>query len=193
MSRAERSRYEKAWFVVGVALLWASGARADHCPEESVAAGKPETRLAGIDLSGAHIEDLVRRFGAPAKVAAGPCHDCEPGTGANITAWRVEGATVTAFSEYYHDGAGKKIETVLRIRIEGLPPARGLRTGRGAGLGDSAARIQSIYGRRYLAHPVNGAKLAGTMRTYCFSDETELGLGFSGGRVTSMELSISEE
>ncbi len=174
-------------------FIWPSRATADHCPDASVTPGKSDLVLAGVDLTSARIEDVVERFGAPSSTLQAPVEDAPAGSGAADHVWHIGGATVTASTEFYHDGSGRKVESVLVLRVQGPGRAPSLRTGRGAGLGDSPGRIKSLYGRRALTEPVNASAPAGTVMAYCFTDESELVFGIEHGRVTSIMLYVSEE
>src|SRR3989442_8367085 len=102
-------------FLAGVSTVVA-----DHCPEESVTQGRPEAWLAGIDVSHAHIEDVIGRFGPPASTSSdGPCDGCPLGSGSGEHVWHLGPAQLTALSEFYHDDSGKKVESVLVMKVEG--------------------------------------------------------------------------
>lgn len=174
-------------------LLWGSQVLADHCPEELVTSGKPDLVLAGINLSSAHIEDVVGKFGPPTSSTQDALENAPPGSGAADHVWHLGRATLTALTEYYLDKAGKKVETVLFLKVEGPDRAERLRTGRGVSLGDPREWITTLYGPPLLTHPVNAPTPAGTAVAYGFSGDSELVFGIEHDRVTSIELFISEE
>ena len=174
-------------------LLCASHVLADHCPEQLVTPGEPDLVLAGIHMSDAHIEDVIGQFGPPASSTDEPLDDAPVGSGAADHVWHLGRATLTASTEYYHDKSGKKVESVLFLKVEGPDRAERLKTGRGLTLGDPRDHISALYGPALLSHPVNAPRPTGTAVAYCFSDDSELVFGLEHDRVTSIEVYISEE
>jgi hypothetical protein len=181
-------------YLLGLAVfVCISNAQADHCPESSITAGTPDLVLASIDLSHAHIEDVINRFGVAASSNEAPVEGGPSGSGSGTHVWQIGRARLTAATEFYRDKSGKKIESVLMLSVEGPDRATALQTGRGVGLGDTPGKIKSVYGPQFLNKSINAPRPVGTMLGYCFSDESELVFGIEQGRVTSIMLYISEE
>ena len=181
------------WLPLLTMLLPWSSLVADHCPDETIAPGNPDMVLAGINMSTAHIEDVIARYGPPSARNHEPVEGGPPGSGSADYAWQIGRATLTASTEFYRDESGKKIESVLVLRVHGPESSGRLQTGRGVGLGDPVAKVKSVYGSTYLDRTINAPRPSGTKVVYCYSDETELVFGIEQGRVSTIVLFISEE
>jgi hypothetical protein len=170
------------------ACLW-TAVPADHCPEERIAAGDPETSLAGVDLEEDTFEAVRARLGAPAKHDEGRQADDPPGSGWATYEWKRGRATIKLDAEFYTSGSGTKVVGMETVTVSGEASDQVPGTGRGVKLGDGLDRVKQIYGAKYVEGTVNGPKLGQRTITYCFSDETELTLGFDkAGHVVALSL-----
>ena len=128
--------------VIGLVGLSSVG-RADHLPTKQQARGKPETRLAGIDLRRDKLAEVLARYGPPTKTKA----------------WEQDNPKVSNSYDYYWNSQG----ITLKIVVERLPNLEYLtlidvtgprtrnrigRTGRGLSLGDSLRDFHRFYGSR---------------------------------------------
>jgi hypothetical protein len=113
--------------------------KADHLPENLLASGKPETKLAGINLRTAKLNDVVRMYGRPTREVKAPNNPSWTGY-----VWELPEAKLEVGVS--GDASGARIDDIY---VEGT--AKGLvgSTGRGLKLGDGIKTIRRIYGSRY--------------------------------------------
>lgn len=140
-----------------LAVVTSSPLLGDELPPGLRAKGKPETSLAGIDISKASIADVVRKIGKPDKV---------------IRESRLSGAATEA-TEYYWERSGVRLlvkaygengkgsrEYLAVIEAEGPGFPGGLgRTGAGLKLGDRLSDLRHIYGRRFEERVLQNRKI----------------------------------
>ena len=168
--------------------LFSGVAVADHCPEESIAKVEPETQLARISFERGGFPRVAQIYGPP-----GTSHEVSdsgypPGSGEANYSWQVGLGRLEVFTMFYRD-SGKRIESVVAVRTDGVASVPGFQTGRGLRLGDTFGHATKLYGPVYLSRSVNGPDLPGETRTFCFSDGTELGVGIDAkGKVTAIWL-----
>lgn len=172
-----------AWVVIGGITCLTTWLYADHCPDDKMADGEPEQALAGISFEHDRIENVLARFGTPAKHDEGRDNDYPVGSGWASYEWKRGRATITVSTEFYTADSGARVEGMEVVELSGEPSGQAQGTGRGLRLGDSFDRTTKLYGTRYVEGTVNGPLLGKRMITYCFSDETELSLGFNGAGV----------
>jgi hypothetical protein len=187
-----RKRHAGSKVGLGIILcsLALTPAGADHCSEDSMAKGKPEIRLAGIGFERGGFEQVLRRFGLPSQ---GASRGCSPDSGDADYVWVIGSTKLQVFTGFYCENR-KRIESVTAVMLIGDAGAPGFQTGRGIHLGDPFSAVKRAYGTKYLEGWINGPRLAGETKTFCFEDETELEFGISHkGRVTSIFLSPSQE
>jgi hypothetical protein len=168
-------------------------AQADHCPDDSIAAGPSEKKMAKIGFERGDFSKVLRRYGPPDAAHEEADSSYPTGSGEARYSWRVGTARLEVFTMYYHDG-GRRTESVVAVRVDGAAPVRGLETKRGLRLGDAFERVVELYGPVFVSGTVNGWPLPGEARTVCFADGTELGVGVdANGRVTAIWLAPSAE
>ena len=181
--------------MVGLAgLLLPMAVWADHCPDDLVIPGNPEHQVAGLDIAHDALRDAKRLFGASARHREGTDVGYPKGSGWVEYEWTVATAKLTIVTEFYTNDAGARVETVTGITVEGSKPVRSLRTGRGAGLGDTLGDIERVYGVKHMAGSLRGSGPDASTVTFCYQDETALEFVFdSTGKASQVFLSRSEE
>ena len=121
---------------------------ADHLPPELQATGRPEKRLAGVELEQSRVAHVIKMYGKPDEV-----RKQENPAGLNVVDtydyyWVKSGVKLHLL---VYGGSGiKGGEYIALVEVEG-PPVRGVigRTGSGLKLGDGLADLRRIYGRKY--------------------------------------------
>jgi hypothetical protein len=116
-----------------------TSALADHLPDPLLSLGKPENTLAGIDLTSAKLQDVVRRYGTATRKITAP----------NNPDW----------TGYVWEKSALKLEVGLQgsadlgvinsVYVEGADHGSIGSTGAGLKLGDSIETIKKIYGTRF--------------------------------------------
>jgi hypothetical protein len=168
--------------------------QADHCPEEKIAAGDPETSLAGVNLEEDTFEDVRTRLGPPAKQNEGRQADDPPGSGWATYEWKRGRVTIKLDGEFYTSGSGSRVVGMEAVTLSGEAGDPTPGTGRGLKLGDGVERVKQLYGAKFVEGGMSGSKLGQRTITYCFSDGTELAVGFDkSGRVTAVRLAAPAE
>ena|GEM_PF-4379027 len=178
-------------------ILWitvVSPCFADHCPEALIAQGVPEHGLSGIDLVTGTLQQVRSRFGAPTETREGTDPQDPPGSGYVLYKWKVRDAVLTVDTGFYHDKAGRRVETLVAATLAGTQRDPQLGTSRGLRLGDTWGHARRLYGGRFVNGTVNGPKVGPKTVTFCFSDETELEIGLGpNGRIIGLRLAPSQE
>jgi hypothetical protein len=176
-----------------VLLGFFTSALADHCPDDSIAAGLSETELARIGFERGKFPKVLQRYGPPGSIEEKTDASFPSGSGEARYSWKVGTARLKVFTMFYNDG-NRRVESVVAVRVDGNAAVRDLQTKRGLRLGDDFGRVLEIYGRTFMNGRVNGPELPGKTRTICFSDETELGVGVdASGKVIAIWLAPSIE
>jgi hypothetical protein len=187
--RACRALPIRSLAAFAVTACLSTPALADHCPEEKIAAGDPETSLAGVNLEEGTFDDVSARLGPPAKHNEGRHPDDPSGSGWATYEWKRGGATIKMDAEFFTSASGTRVVGMDAVTVSGEASEQVPGTGRGVKLGDGLDRVKQIYGPKYVEGTVNGPKLGQRTITYCFSDETELSLGFDkAGHVVALRL-----
>src|SRR5689334_5299702 len=122
-----------------LAVSFASGARADHPSKDSLALGKPETSLAGIDLRTATLEDVIRRYGPPTRQRETANEPLWRGY-----VWQLPGAKLEL--SVFGKGGGARVGDIY---VEGVSREAAGSTGRGLRLGDDAEAVARLYGNKF--------------------------------------------
>jgi hypothetical protein len=118
-------------------LLLETTLKADHLPENLLAAGQPEVVLAGIKIRTSTLDDVIRLYGNPTRKE-------ESNDWIGCT-WNLLNAKLKV--NLYH----KSLKTqITDIYIEGTATGELGSTGRGLKLGDNFEVLTNIYGKRYL-------------------------------------------
>jgi len=123
--------------VVALLALSAHSAAADSLPPELRATGKPETVLAGIDLTKTTIDEVFRRHGQPTREITAPNNRTFRGLIWEKTGWKLEVGT---------HRTPKGLVQIRDVYVEGIQPTVG--TGQGLRLGDDSVAIARFYGTR---------------------------------------------
>ena len=111
---------------------------ADHLPEELLADGKPETKLAGIDLTHDNLDRVVQMYGKPKREVKVPNNPSWTGYVWELPEVKIELGVISGPS-------GKHIRDVY---IEGTAAGKSASTGRGLKLGDHISAIKRVYGAK---------------------------------------------
>jgi len=129
--------------------------RADHLPDNLLARGRPETRLARINLKDVKLADIIRRYGKPNRVKA----------------WESDRPDFSSSYDYRWLRPGLKLhvvverlprkdpdwEVVTLVEVSSGTSRKVGRTGRGLKLGDTLSDLKRLYGFRF--HERNIPKL----------------------------------
>src|SRR5947209_13235817 len=119
-------------------VLVAFAGRGDHLPEELHATGKVETKLAGLSITreGLNVSDAIKLYGAP--------------TGRNVAA---RNPAWIGYRWIFGD-AILEVSTadgkITDVYVEGTAKGAVARTGAGLMLGDGLAKLEAIYGPKFL-------------------------------------------
>jgi len=186
---ADGERYAHYWaddmtivrkrLLVFLALISLSGLLgqvfADHCPDELMMSGKPDHKLAGVDIYEDRIDRVLQIYGAPTEHR----EDTEdpsypPGSGEGEYAWTFQGASLKVLTGFYVNEKGKRVESVASVQVGGMKAPLSLRTGRGIGLGDPLDKVEKLYGAKYLKGSLFSSGPDSSTITFCFEDETVL-------------------
>jgi hypothetical protein len=168
-----------------VLLATVSTAEADHLPKSKLAAGKPDTVLAGIDVYHTTVQQIIARWGQPDAVRDIP----DQGTvaGGRDYVWKKNGDEIICGT--WNNKALQSI--VYSVEVRGTVGTRSTSTGRGLEIGQRLTNIVAVYGKRYA---VSASKLGGRQFTIQWSDETTLYITLNAmGRVVRMHLLASTE
>jgi hypothetical protein len=133
-------------FGLALLLILAASAVADHLPEKSLARGKPETTLAGINLESTTLDEVLRKYGPPTRTITVPNNPQWTGYLWQTVETRLElDVTAGAGGKHYLGGI-----SVVRIG-GGSAPAKASSdaTGSGLKLGDGLDALKRIYGSRF--------------------------------------------
>jgi hypothetical protein len=113
---------------------------ADHLPENKLARGNPEKRLAGIHLECNQVADVIRMYGKPSEVRKQP------------------GPPEIVMTDYYWRKGKFELHVLIErssgvsrislVEVEGATGAAG-QTGAGLKIGDDLSDLKRIYGPRY--------------------------------------------
>jgi hypothetical protein len=172
--------------LVGVIGLGVVG-HADHLPHNLQARGKPETRLAGIDLRRAKLADVIKVHGQPTKVKA----------------WEQDNPKIANSYDYYWNTRGVNlkvgvvralnIEYVSFVEIEG-PKSRNKnsRTGAGLSLGNTIRDIKRIYGARFKRRNIPKQKIKDVMIQWRQEEYSLVATLDSQNKITSLSLAAPE-
>lgn len=120
-------------------------AKADHLPDEMLATGKPEIKLAGIDLTKTKLDDVVRLYGAATREKKAPNNPSWTGY-----IWELPGAKIELSVD--NGPAGPQIHDVY---VEGSTNKKVGSTGRGLKFGDDIAAIKRLYGSEFKTQTLN--------------------------------------
>ncbi len=135
--------------------------RADHLPDNLLAQGRPETRLARIDLKDVELADIIRRYGKPNRVKA----------------WESDRPDFSSSYDYYWLKPGLKLhvvverllrkdpnwEVVTLVEVTSGTSRKVGRTGRGLKLGDTLMDLKRVYGFRFKVRNIPKLKIHDVM------------------------------
>ena len=114
-------------------------AKADHLPDKLLARGKPETKLAGIDLTRTKLDNVIRMYGRPKRETRVPNNPNWTGY-----IWELSGAKIEL--DVNNGPSGKQIGGIY---VEGIARGKVGSTGRGLRLGDTIEAIKQLYGNKF--------------------------------------------
>ncbi len=135
----------RAIIVLVASLIgFASTSRADHLPANLLARGRPETKLAGIDLRRVKLAEITKLYGPPTRVKA----------------WEQDNPKFSNSYDYYWNRRGIELKVVVErvsgnefiTYLDGKGPKTWRKigtTGKGVRLGDSLRDLKRIYGGRF--------------------------------------------
>lgn len=161
-------------------LLFTIVCNADHLPPELQARGRPEKKLARIDLERTNLADVIKMYGKPSKIEKQPS------------------PPDLALTDYYWNLAKGRLHLVVvqdyisLVEVEGSAGSVLLQTGRGLKLGDNLDDLRRIYGPRYKVRKIPRANIHDVMiqwRSEEFSLTAELD---KKGRIKKLSLSAPE-
>ena len=132
-----------------IALSLSSVTLADHLPEKDLARGRPETSLAGVDLSHAKLADIIKLYGRPTKVEGVDTQNPRIVDSFDYT-WVKSGLNLRVVVQ--RSSVPTKFEYVSAIEVEVGTSRRNGRTGAGLRLGDTVRDLRRIYGNRFRVH-----------------------------------------
>ena len=179
---------KQAW-LAGLMMCLTTGVLADHCPEDKLTSGEPEHVLVNISIKHDTIQSVFANLGTPTKRKEGRHSNDPAGSGWAEYTWKRPDYTITVSTEFHTTDSVTRVEVLEIVTLSGEPATQVRGTGRGLRLGDEFARATDLYGTTYVAGTVTGPQLADRTITYCFSDNTELSMGFDdAGRLVSMRL-----
>ena len=121
-------------------LLFQSTAKADHLPEESIASGKPEITLAGINLKSTTLKDVIRMYGSPTRQKKAFNNPHWTGY-----VWELPHAKLELGVS-----SGPSGTRIRNIYVEGTTDGQVGTTGRGLKLGDDINKLKRIYGNQFV-------------------------------------------
>lgn len=164
-------------------------ARADHLPEALQARGKPETTLAGINLKGATLADIIRHYGQPTKVKA----------------WEQDNPNIANSYDYYWVRSGLSLHVVIQRSREspnweyvsllevGAGTSRKTgKTGKALRLGDTLKDLKRIYGRRFHERNIPKLKIHDVMIQWRREEYSLVATLDRHNRVTGLSLAAPE-
>ncbi len=178
------------WFI-SILVLSLSGfcqsAHADHLPDELLARGRPETRLAGIDLRRVKLAGIIRRYGKPS----------------DVKAWESGDSKVASSYDYYWNNRGLRLKVVIQ-RLPGLEyvsfievtgPKTRTRigaTGAGLKLGDSLSDLKRLYGHRLKERNIQKLKIHDVMIQWHREEYSLVATLDRHNRITGLSLAAPE-
>jgi hypothetical protein len=160
------------YFLV-LSLLLATGAYADHLPSNKVAHGRSDSVLCGVNVVvNPKMASVIERLGKPSSV-----------TGEDMDRhyiWAKGGAKLDVATSRVTMPSGEPgREYIVRVDMRGPKPDGLLGcTGRGLCLGDTIAKVNSIYGTRYETKVVKGLRHVSIQ----WADTTWLEVEFNANR-----------
>jgi hypothetical protein len=173
-------------FLIGVG----SPSRADHLSHNLAAQGKPETKLAGINLRNATLADIVRRYGPPTKVQGVEEHD--PGIASSFDYyWIKSGMHLHILVERFPNKL-PDWQYVSLIEVNSSTVNRIGRTGRGLKLGDSLDDLKRIYGPRYYVRNISKFKIHDVMIQWRREEYSLVATLDQNNRITKLSLAAPE-
>jgi hypothetical protein len=159
-----------------------------HAPDWLVSKTRPETLLIGINVADDSLADVMKRFGKPSKVEQDPQYPNE-----RSYTWDKRDLTIRV-STMFHDGTSRPTgEHVYSVFVRGNASIPAARTGASIHLGDSFGKLIARYGSRYqTGHREDMGD--GLTVLFVFSNDTELAATLNeNGRITALQLTVSEE
>ena len=178
------------WYI-SILLLGLSGfcplTHADHLPDELLAHGRPETRLAGIDLRRAKLAGIIKRYGKPSSVKE----------------WESGDPKVASSYDYYWNKHRLKLKVVI-VRLPGLEyvsfvNVKGPKTlnqigatGAGLKLGDSLSDLKRLYGHRFKERNIQKLKIHDVMIQWHPEEYSLVATLDRHNRITGLSLAAPE-
>ena len=124
-------------------IAFASVSRADHLPYDLQAKGRPESRIAGIDMKRARLTDIIRLYGRPSRVEGVDHHNPRIADSFNYY-WVKPGLNLHVLIQRLPN-----LEYVSLIEVETGTSRKNGRTGAGLKLGDTLQDLKRVYGNRF--------------------------------------------
>ena len=150
--------------------LFGMALQAQHIPEDQLTLGPPEHELAGINVYGMKLREVIARYGKPTSKD-------KDKQGLPVYIWQKGGIRLQVGTAYDHP------ENVYAVDVWGSKPSGKLgRTSRGLVLGCDLECVKKIYGSKLIQPSPSEALVA-------FGDDTRLRLGLDGnGHVNHISL-----
>ena len=172
-----------------LAIGFSLTARADHLPEELLAKGKPETILAGINLSGLKLSDVIKLYGQPTKVEASEQNNPKIANSYDYY-WVKAGLNLHILVQRLPQN--ESWEYVSLVGVSAGTSRRIGRTGSGLRLGGKLADIKRIYGRRLKTRKIPKLKINDVMVQWRREEYSLVATLDSLNRITSLILYAPE-
>ena len=177
--------------LVILAFAFAITARADHLADKIAAGGRPDTRLAGINLTDqTKLADVTRIYGKPTSVKS----------------WESTDPKVWGSYEYNWQRSGINLHIVVECPFK-VAPERGVvtlietnagtsrkigRTGKGLHIGQSLRDLQLLYGRRYHLRYIPSRRIHDVALAWRQKEYTLIATLDDHNRITSLSLVAPE-
>jgi hypothetical protein len=181
-------------FISAVIIILAGGfaavAYADHLEDKQQARGRPETKIAGIDLSRDKLADIIRRYGQPTRVKS----------------WESDRPDWSSQYEYYWLKRGINLHVVVErlpkkdpkweyiglVEVDAGTSRKLGTTGKGLRVGDNLRDLKRIYGSRFKVRNIPKIKIHDVMIQWRQEEYALVATLDQHNRITGLSLAAPE-